>query len=247
MDTRRSAASQREKFVYCGPASDSSKALDKGVLSSHSGGTTEILTRGCATVLAELPTVEVPPWLAAASSPLGELPIKALLEGSVYYPACHVDGDPIKYLGGNFHSFIYADYGTGRSALCEELETFRGYRVFASRPVLDSELVPQGWSPRLPAGYVPRRSPPRGWIKPPFAEWIVYERLAAFPETHGPRRFSLLYVGGEGAASYQTLSRKPRDACGCCHHPARHGLWRQLDRLSETRRHPGLVRDGCRS
>jgi hypothetical protein len=156
-------------------------------------------------VLAELPTPDLPPWLAAAGNPLGALPIQSVLEGSVYYPACGVDGDPIKYLGGNFHSFVYVDYGVGRRALQDELETFRGYRVFASRPVREQELVPQGWTPRFPKGYVPQRSPLRSWIKQPFAEWILYERLGSFPETHGPPRFSLLYIGGDGAASYQAL------------------------------------------
>jgi hypothetical protein len=156
-------------------------------------------------VLAELPSPDLPPWLAAAGNPVGELPIQSVLEGSVYYPACGVDGDPIKYLGGNFHSFVYVDYGVGRRALQDELETFRGYRVFAARPVREQELVPQGWTPRFPQGYVPQRSPPTNWIKQPYAEWIIYERLGSFPESHGPPRFSLLYIGGDGAASYQAL------------------------------------------
>lgn len=163
------------------------------------------VTDGAADMLEELPTRELPTWLAAAGDRLGELPIQTMLEGSVYYPACGVDGDPVKYLGGNFHSFVYVDYGVGWHALRNELETFRGYGVFASRPVLEHELVPQGWAPRFPAGYVPRRSPSANWVKQPFAEWIVYERLGSYPENHGPKRFSLLYIGGDGAASYQAV------------------------------------------
>lgn len=176
-----------------------------GSYSSKSGMPMGSVTDGEANMLEELPTRELPTWLAAAGDRLGELPIQAMLEGSVYYPACGVDGDPVKYLGGNFHSFVYVDYGVGRHALRDELETFRGYRVFAFRPVLEHELVPQGWAPRFPAGYVPRRSPSVTWVKQPFAEWIVYERLGSYPETHGPERFSLLYIGGDGAASYQAL------------------------------------------
>ena len=88
-------------------------------------------------MLQGLPTPELPQWLTLAMNPLGELPIRFVLEGSVYYPACRVDGDPVKCLGAHFHSFVYVDYGIGRPALCEELKTFCGYRVFASRPVLE--------------------------------------------------------------------------------------------------------------
>jgi hypothetical protein len=156
-------------------------------------------------MLDELPKPDPPQWLTSAWDPQGPLPINEMLDGSVFYPACDVDGDPVKYLGGNFHSFIYVDYGTGRRRLQEELETFRGYRVVGSRPVLEKELIPNGWMPRFPTGYAPRRRPPDDWVKHPFAEWVVYERLAAYPPTHGPQRFSLLYVGGEGAASFQAL------------------------------------------
>jgi hypothetical protein len=180
-------------------------ALDIGVSCAISGLSASSAHEGEGDVLEQLPIREIPSWLAAACKPLGELPIRPLLEGSVYYPACGVDGDPVKHLGGNSLSFVYVDYGVGRRALREELETFRGYRVFASRPVREQELVPKGWSPRFPEGYVPQRTPPNDWVKQPFAEWIVYERLDSFPDMHGPTRFSLLYIGGDGAASYQAL------------------------------------------
>jgi hypothetical protein len=38
-----------------------------------------------------------------------------------------------------------------------------------------------------------------------FAEWAIYERVDWLEESHGPKRFSLLYIGGEGAATFQAL------------------------------------------
>lgn len=38
-----------------------------------------------------------------------------------------------------------------------------------------------------------------------FAHWTVYERLAEFDDNHGPEKFSLVYIGGEGVATYQAL------------------------------------------
>ncbi len=45
----------------------------------------------------------------------------------------------------------------------------------------------------------------RDYIKEPFAIWAVFERLAGLDEDHGPIRFSLLYICGEGAATFQAL------------------------------------------
>jgi hypothetical protein len=39
----------------------------------------------------------------------------------------------------------------------------------------------------------------------PFMQWVVYERDACRDESHGLKRFSLLYIGGEGVATYQAL------------------------------------------
>ena len=155
-------------------------------------------------MLEGLPLTDMPAWLVAAPECLGELPLNDVLSNSVFYPACGVDGDPVKYLGGNFHSFVYADYGVGQAGLKIEANTFRGYCVLASRPVSERELTPNGWTPRLPSGYVSLNTPPPS-VKMPFAEWIIYERQALFPATHGPERFSLLYIGGDGVATFQAL------------------------------------------
>lgn len=143
--------------------------------------------------------------MLAAVPPLTHLPIRDVLAGSVYYPACEFDGDPVRYLGGNFHSFVYVDYGVGRDRLLQNLDGFRGYRVAASRDVGEPELTPNGWTPRFPrtSDGDPRRR--ADWIKAPFGIWSIYQRSEDFGSDHGPDRFSLLYIGGDGVATFQAL------------------------------------------
>jgi hypothetical protein len=81
-------------------------------------------------------------------------PLHDLLSQSLYYPSSSFDGDPIAYLGGNNHSFVYADYGEERDGLLKALKEpgFLGYRILCHRPVLEAELTPMGWSPVFPNG-----------------------------------------------------------------------------------------------
>jgi hypothetical protein len=86
------------------------------------------------------------------------------------------------------------------------LDTFHGYSVFAKRNVKQQELTPNNWQMHIPPGLTPdeylRYS---SQFKRPFAKWVVYERVPEKGEDFGPQRFSLLYIGGEGIATYQAL------------------------------------------
>ena len=134
------------------------------------------------------------------------LPIAELLEDSFYYPSCGFDGGIVKFYGQEIQSFFYCDYATGREALMETMHDFHGYRVLANRDLRQSELVPNGWvmeyPPRMDMGRY-MRSCERA--KTPFAHWVVYERREDFDADFGPKRFSLVYIGGEGVATYQAL------------------------------------------
>ena len=151
-----------------------------------------------------LPTRPAPPWLVQLTSLNGPFPLKQVLRESVYYPACGVDGTPVRLLGHHLHSYVYVDYGVGEEGLRRALvdAPFRGYSIVGERPVTKSELAParSGWDEHAP--WMDRR-----FISTPFARWIVFERQAAVPTHHGPSRFSLLYIGGEGVASFQALYR----------------------------------------
>lgn len=139
----------------------------------------------------------------------GKLPLRYLLADSLYYPACDIDGGVVKYCNEHFAelgicSYVYADYATGEDRLGKYLDGFRGYRLLVSRKLLASELgadkpfqMPDGIDPKEYMRYK------ADWK--PFAKWAVFERDIEFGDEHGPERFSLLYLGAEGAAAYSGL------------------------------------------
>ena len=172
----------------------------------------------------------VPEWLRDVDQ-ASEFPVRDVLQGSLYYPASGLDGDPIRYLGGFVHSFVYVDYGYSKDTVKESLfhhrRRFAGYRVKFLKDLKEADLVPNGWRPMLPdpaRDGTPPVPPARHqsnstaedsgqWQPPahgrveiqPFAYWAVHERLPEHDDEHGPERFSLLYIGADGAAAFQAL------------------------------------------
>ncbi len=149
-----------------------------------------------------------PLWLKNLSG-LDQLPVFHLLNNSLYYPASGRDGDPVRYLGGFIHSFIYVDYGLAHdevwASLHNEQHGFKGYSLIGCRDVFEEELTPKGWNPISP---LERDGFPDQWrsiIKLPFAIWSVWERKPLYNMDHGPERFSQLYICGDGAATFQAL------------------------------------------
>jgi hypothetical protein len=136
-----------------------------------------------------------------------EFPIQAILKDSLYYPASGFDGDPIKHLLGTFMSYIYVDYARSHELLMQEIRGrgFKGYRMLGWRAVTRSELVPHGWTPQYPTRADGNPRSGYCWAKPPFCDWLVFELLPEMPKDYGPSRFSLLFVGGDGVATFQAL------------------------------------------
>lgn len=134
------------------------------------------------------------------------LPISDLLKNSLYYPACGLDGGVIRHCSKYIQSFIYCDYAIGKTAFLREMDRIYGYDIIAHRPVRREELVPVGWNPVLPPCFdMERYYSYREFFKKPFAYWVIYQRRAEFDDRHGGKRLSLLYIGGEGVATYQAL------------------------------------------
>ena len=140
----------------------------------------------------------------------GNFPLMDILQNSFYYPSCGFDGGIIKDINtvGRDHkivSFVYCDYATGEKAFRQEQNTFLGYHVLGSRSVSHSELTPKGWQPKFPPQFNLNEYQRFKDTWKPFIHWTVYERDENRGDEHGPTRFSLLYLGGEGVASYQAL------------------------------------------
>jgi hypothetical protein len=148
-------------------------------------------------------------WLFTDPVSIDRLTIRDLLKNSIYYPAAGKDGTPVEYLGKHFASFVFADYDFGEEKVLDALHSqedgFRGYRVAAQRRVEKRELVPNGWNPVPPLTHDINAGSRQVSMEPPFAIWAILERTADYGQDHGPKRFSLLYIGGEGVATYQAL------------------------------------------
>lgn len=160
-------------------------------------------------MISELPISLLPDWLAQLSPnqvQAERIPIRDVLHDSLFYPSARFDGDPVKYLAGNVFSFVYVDYGVDRVSFSSELRAhgFSGYHVIASRDIAERELTPDGWTPQIPR---PEDGDPRRAMinRQPFAVWSVLQRDPHKQESHGPLRFSLLYICGDGAATFQAL------------------------------------------
>jgi len=161
-------------------------------------------------MIKQLPAVDEPEWLLhidSKSMAEAPFPLAAILRGSLYYPSSGFDGDPIRYLAGNFTSFIYCDYGLGHDDLRAALIApgFHGYKILASRDVTEEELTCRGW---IPSFTLPQDGDPvrfRDRMKTPFCLWTVLQRCDEVPVSHGPYRFSLLYLCADGVAAFQAL------------------------------------------
>lgn len=140
----------------------------------------------------------------------GAFPLQEVLKDSLFYPSSGFDGGVVKDcntagIGSNIVSFIYCDYAIGYDAFIANQNNFLGYHPIASRNIQPKGLIPNGWNPKLPPqfdldDYSRYRS---SWN--PFVTWTVYELDENRTLEHGRKRFSLLYIGGEGVATYQAI------------------------------------------
>lgn len=146
------------------------------------------------------------------------IPMKDLLEGSVYYPACDTDGRPMKYcntiwrkLGVN--SFVYCDFAMPEGKLLDQLRTVRGYRILAHRSLYREEYIPEGWelgiSEKDASRYFDTLYGNTSKGIATYVHWVVFETASRKNSVFRPKRISLIYVGGEGVATFQQFY---------CHH-----------------------------
>ena len=146
----------------------------------------------------------------------GPVPMDDLLKDSVYYPASRTDGRPIalcntvwRRLGVN--SFVYCDFDLSEKEFLADTHTMHGYHVLAHRHLDPSEYIPEGWKLEMAQE---RGDGRRGGYWDTFlghggpehcACWVVFERDEDMSPIHGPERLSVLFVCGEGLATFQQL------------------------------------------
>ncbi len=125
----------------------------------------------------------------------------------VYYPGSGNDGQPIRTFNQahSAHVFMYVDYGVSR----EELESVLSAPGIAGYSRLDrielsvQDLIPNGWTPSIPVSKRADRFV-RKDIQP-FCFMDIYERQPEFDETHGSKRFAVIFLFADGIATYDAV------------------------------------------
>lgn len=185
----------------------------------------------------QLTPTECPAWLCAIG-PHSEFSRQQVLSGALYYPASQLDGSILKAYGGFAHSFVYVDPSISRDQLLEQSYRIAGYDVILLRELSENDLCPQRLPP-VPIDPLIDGDPKslRFWgnEKPikPFAYWVVLERRLGTHPGHGPQRLSIVFIAGEGVATYHAIYNsnrlKPLAIAMKCHNGFA-GNWTEFSR-----------------
>ena len=178
----------------------------------------------------QLPPNPMPEWLFLVNENT-HFDINCVLLDSVYYPGSWIDFIPIDAYSKFAHSFVYVDYGVSKTEVFDEMHSIVGYTPIFLKDISQYQLSPRE-SHRITPTMNDCASPPRmsspaentnasvaahiksyAQIDIPFCIWGVYERNASTSAggwrssnfSHSGERISLLFVGGEGVATYQAL------------------------------------------
>ena len=150
-----------------------------------------------------------PDWLYAHKSPRFDRNV-FFRSRTVYYPGSGNDGQPVMLcaLSRAAHAFVYVDqsvdWNTLYSCLTDSEQGFRGYMLAHHEKVTEKDLRPGGWTPHIVKDEVRDADYFRDSFTKPFAHFAVLDRQIE-DEEHGPRRFAILFIGGDGFASYDAL------------------------------------------
>lgn len=144
--------------------------------------------------------------------PLEHFPVRSFLAESAYYPAAGTDFWPVLALADRCHTFVWADYCVSAEEAVEALHQLHPseLRDVTQEALLDGRCWRPSYRPRCDRGFPYAR---------PFALLARFRvgsedgrRYAGrisqfFPDTEDliPREVELLFVGGEGVATYQAL------------------------------------------
>lgn len=156
----------------------------------------------------------LPEWLAGSDAPDFDRE-RFFASRTVYYPGCRFDGHPVKLcsLSHAAHTFVYVDQGIGEGEIMEELQDpvygFRGYDRIHSEHVSEETLRPGGWRAHVAPHEAVHAGDFAGGFADPFARFVVLEREEGLDRHHGPRRLAILFVGGDGFATFDALYCQP--------------------------------------
>ena len=146
----------------------------------------------------------MPQWLAEYD---GTIDIAAVQNTRcVYYPGAGFDGQPIHtFNGGNAaHLYIYVDYGVEKQMIESKLDSFKGYKVIGKHDIALNQLAP-AWRPHIRMTKELVEESRRCAKVSPYCFMAVFERKEEFTSDHGAERFAVIFIGGDGIATYDAL------------------------------------------
>ena len=147
---------------------------------------------------------EMPQWLDEYDG--NRVDIAAIRNTAcVFYPGSGNDGQPIHTFnaGHAAYLYIYADYGVEKQVIESKLDSFKGYKVIGRHDLALGKLVP-AWNPYVSMTQEMAEGIRRNRVAP-YCFIAIFERLSTFSNEHGAKRFAVIFIGGDGIATYDAL------------------------------------------
>lgn len=152
----------------------------------------------------------VPEWLRGTNAPAFNRQL-FFASPTVYYPGSGFDGQPVRLcsLSHAAHTFVYVDYGIDEASIMQELLNpvygFHGYEPIHSEYVSKETLRPRGWTAHIEPHEAMHAPGGDDGSPAPYARFVVLKREEELDYRHGPRRLAILFVGGDGYATFDAL------------------------------------------
>ncbi len=127
----------------------------------------------------------------------------------VYYPGSGNDGQPVHLFAGTHsaHVFFYVDYLLSEDELEKQLRDsgFAGYHIAGSADYSEADLTPKRWTPHLSREEIAQAMRNPFHTVQPYCRMVVFERNPELNDEHGAERFSVLFLAGDGIATYDAV------------------------------------------
>ena len=152
----------------------------------------------------------LPVWLASKSPPNFD---RETFFGSrtVYYPGSYDDWHPVKFcsISHSAHCFIYVDQEFSCKTIPSKIlkdrkHGLKGYAITHDERISTDALRLGGWTRSVTADEGGDAPCYRNGLEEPFLWFVALDRQGD-GEGGGPQRLAILFIGGDGFASYDAL------------------------------------------
>jgi len=127
----------------------------------------------------------------------------------VYYPGSGFDGQPVATFNEGLyaHVYLYVDYGVEQNYTKEQFiqSGFLGYRCIDIQDFEKKDLVQSPSKPFFNLSKTQMENMKSSTRGKGFGFVGFFERLPSFDDKHGVKRFAVVYLGGDGIATYAAL------------------------------------------